>query len=201
VKTIEVFDPAMCCSTGVCGNDVDPALVRFASDLEWLAGQGISVRRYNLAQEPGEFAGRPLVAAALQTKGDASLPLILVDGDAVSEGEFPPRSRLAEWTGVEAPSEFSYTPEMDELVAIGAAIGANCESCLEFHVTKARELGIPDETMGEAVRTAHKVKDTPARSILQKADTLLGSTASPSATPLPVLEACCGGGAAGSGCC
>jgi len=142
VKTIEVFDPAMCCSTGVCGNDVDPALVRFASDLEWLAGQGISVRRYNLAQEPGEFAGRPLVAAALQTKGDASLPLILVDGDAVSEGEFPPRSRLAEWTGVQAPSESSYT-----------------------------------------------------------ADTLLGSAASPSATPLPVVEACCGGGAAGSGCC
>ena len=202
MKTIEVFDPAMCCSTGVCGNDVDPALVRFASDLEWLAGQGISVRRYNLAQEPGEFAGRPQVAAALQTKGDASLPLILVDGDAVSEGEFPPRSRLAEWTGVEAPSGFSYTPEIDELVAIGAAIGSNCESCLELHVAKARELGLPDEVMSEAVRTAQKVKDTPARSIQRTADALLGSTATArSATPLPVVESCCGGGEAGSGCC
>jgi AhpD family alkylhydroperoxidase len=194
MKTIEVFDPAMCCSTGICGPDVDPALVRFAADLDWLTGQGVTVQRYNLAQQPGEFAGRPVVATALQTKGDASLPLILVDGAAVSEGEIPPRARLAEWAGVEAPSEFSYTPQIDELVAIGAAIGSNCEPCLEFHVTKARELGITDEAMAAAVSSARKVKETPAREILRTADTLLGTVPAPrSATPLPVVQACCGG--------
>ncbi|MEX2621006.1 MAG: arsenic metallochaperone ArsD family protein, partial [Egibacteraceae bacterium] len=54
--TVEVFDPAMCCSTGVCGPSVDPALARFASDLDWLGEQGAQVRRYNLGQEPGAFA-------------------------------------------------------------------------------------------------------------------------------------------------
>ncbi len=33
MTTIEVFDPAMCCSTGVCGPQVDPDLARFAADL------------------------------------------------------------------------------------------------------------------------------------------------------------------------
>jgi hypothetical protein len=45
---IQIFDPAMCCSTGVCGPSVDPELVRFAADLDWLARQGVEVERYNL---------------------------------------------------------------------------------------------------------------------------------------------------------
>ena len=48
---LEVFDPAMCCSTGVCGAEVDPRLPQFAADLEWVAQQGVQVARYNLAQD------------------------------------------------------------------------------------------------------------------------------------------------------
>lgn len=50
---VRVFDPAMCCSTGICGPSVDPQLVRFAADLDWLKGQGVSVERFNLSQQPG----------------------------------------------------------------------------------------------------------------------------------------------------
>ena len=35
MKTIQVFDPALCCSTGVCGVDVDQALVNFSADVDW----------------------------------------------------------------------------------------------------------------------------------------------------------------------
>ena len=52
---VQVFDPAMCCSTGVCGPSVDPVLPRFAADLEWLKSKGVRVERYNLAQEVGAF--------------------------------------------------------------------------------------------------------------------------------------------------
>ena len=41
--TIRVFDPAMCCSTGVCGPSVDPDLARFAADVDWLQKQGVTV--------------------------------------------------------------------------------------------------------------------------------------------------------------
>ena len=51
---LEVFDPPMCCSSGVCGPKVDPVLPRFAADLEWMKSQGVAVSRYNLAQLPGK---------------------------------------------------------------------------------------------------------------------------------------------------
>jgi hypothetical protein len=61
--TIQVFDPAMCCSTGVCGPSVDPALPKFAADLEWLKSKGVQVERYNLAQDVGAFTGNLVVKA------------------------------------------------------------------------------------------------------------------------------------------
>jgi hypothetical protein len=39
---LEIFDPAMCCSTGVCGVDVDPVLAQFAADLKWVEGHGVT---------------------------------------------------------------------------------------------------------------------------------------------------------------
>lgn len=56
---LEVFDPPMCCSTGVCGTDIDPALPRFAADLEWLKTQGVKVERYIPRPRcPGGICGR-----------------------------------------------------------------------------------------------------------------------------------------------
>jgi len=99
---LQVFDPAMCCSTGVCGPAVDPVLARFASDLAWLEAQGVSVERFNLGQQPEWFAGQPLVLAELQ--GDPEvLPLILVDGAVVSRRDYPTRRQLASWVGLELP--------------------------------------------------------------------------------------------------
>lgn len=105
MKNLIVFDPPMCCSTGVCGTNVDPVLPRFAADLEWLKTQGVSVTRYNLAQEPGEFVAVDAVKAELQNMGNSCLPLILVDGEIVSRGVYPARSALAGFAGIAAPAE------------------------------------------------------------------------------------------------
>lgn len=51
-EILRVYDPPMCCSTGVCGPEVDPALTRFAADVDWLGRRGVTVERYNPAQEP-----------------------------------------------------------------------------------------------------------------------------------------------------
>ena len=96
---IEVFDPAMCCSTGVCGPKVDPSLARFASDLEALKRAGASVTRYNLSQQPGAFIDNETVAKAMQEKGEC-LPLVLVDGRIVAEKTYPTREALASMAGV-----------------------------------------------------------------------------------------------------
>lgn len=102
MKRIDVFDPPMCCSTGVCGPKVDPALVRFAADLHWLANQRIAVERHNLAQQPQAFAASAVVKNALKEHGNGCLPLILLDGSIVSQGRYPTREELAALAGVEA---------------------------------------------------------------------------------------------------
>lgn len=99
MKTVQVFDPAMCCETGVCGPSVDPVLARFSADLEWLRAQGYSVERYNLASQPGMFAGNASVRAALQEDGNGCLPMILCDGEVVSKGRYPTRGTLAHRVG------------------------------------------------------------------------------------------------------
>lgn len=93
--TIEVFDHAMCCSTGVCGLTVNPELARFEADLRWFGSQGASVSRYNLAAEPGEFAARPVVAAMLRSGGQDVLPIVLVAGKLRCSGTWPSRTDLA----------------------------------------------------------------------------------------------------------
>ncbi len=97
--TIRVFDPAMCCSTGVCGPSVDPELARFAADVDWLQKQGATVERFNLAQQPGAFAETAAVREAL-ARGNEVLPLVLVGDRIAVEGSYPSRETLAALAGV-----------------------------------------------------------------------------------------------------
>jgi len=101
MKKIEVFDPPMCCSTGVCGTDVDPKLIQFASDLAWLKEQGVCVSRYGLAQQPAAFATNSVVAEALKAQGNSCLPLVLVDGAIATRSIYPTREQLASLAGTE----------------------------------------------------------------------------------------------------
>lgn len=97
---VQVFDPPMCCSTGVCGPTVDPQLPRFAADLDWLRSQGVAVERFNLAQQPAAFVGNPVVKQALAEQGRACLPLIVVDERLGSRGAYPTREELAHLAGL-----------------------------------------------------------------------------------------------------
>ncbi len=186
---LTVYDPPMCCTTGVCGPAVDPALVRFAADLEWLAGKGIEVQRFNLAQQPGAFAENPAIRQALAENGNDGLPLIVVDGAIVHRGGYPKRDQLAGWTGVDTENKPSiFTDAVAELVAIGASIASNCEPCFRFHYDKARKLGVSKDDMALAVSVAQKVKETPAQSILDLANRYLKSKAGEAPAALPMAE-------------
>jgi hypothetical protein len=105
MKTIQVFDPALCCSTGVCGVDVDQRLVDFSATARWAEQNGIAVERYNLAQQPMAFAESPVVKAFLEASGEQGLPVILVDGMMVLSGRYPDRAELARLAGVDTRVE------------------------------------------------------------------------------------------------
>lgn len=80
MRTIHIFDHALCCSTGVCGVEVDQELVIAAADIGWAKRNGATIERFNLAQQPGAFAENPVVRGFLERSGHDSLPLILVEG-------------------------------------------------------------------------------------------------------------------------
>jgi hypothetical protein len=99
MKKLEVFDPAMCCSTGVCGVEVDPVLAQFAADLKWVAEHDISVERHNLGQEPQAFAANPAVVKEMEAGMDR-LPILAVDGHIVSTGIYLSRAQLSQKLGL-----------------------------------------------------------------------------------------------------
>lgn len=123
MSLIEVFEPAMCCSTGVCGADVPQALVNFSADLDWLRSKGADVARFNLASEPTAFAGRPAVVQFLQVSGSEGLPLVLVDGAVAMTGRYPGRDQLARWAGL-APVPAGRT-ELGLVQEAGACCGGS----------------------------------------------------------------------------
>lgn len=127
MTAVRVFDPAMCCSTGICGPAIDPQLVRFAADLDWLKGQGVAVERFNLSQQPAAFAEDAAVKFALETKGEAGLPVVKVNGEVKSSGTYPSRDELAAWAGVGAQtSEVAGTSAASTEPAPKAKSGGCC---------------------------------------------------------------------------
>jgi hypothetical protein len=97
---IEIYDPALCCSTGICGVDVDQEKVTFAADVDWLKSQGGQIERFNLAQQPMAFAENSVVKGFLGRSGAEALPLILVDGEVALAGRYPDRAELAKWAKI-----------------------------------------------------------------------------------------------------
>ena len=93
---IEIYDPAMCCSTGVCGPGVDPELVRIQETLRQLQKQApeVQVLRYGLSSEPQAFVTNSAVAELLKSEGPDCLPLIFLDGMLVCKGSYPTNEQI-----------------------------------------------------------------------------------------------------------
>ena len=100
MSTLDIYDPAQCCSTGACSPEADDELAQFASSLEWLKGNGVAVSRYNLGHEPGAFVRNAAVKGAIDREGIACLPLVVADGRILSKGRYPTRSELGEQLGI-----------------------------------------------------------------------------------------------------
>ncbi len=98
--TIKVYDPPMCCSTGVCGPSVDPELIRFARDVAWLKHHEVEVTRFNLAQEPAAFVQNPTILALLNQEDASCLPVVIVNDEIISKRTYPSRTELLDALGL-----------------------------------------------------------------------------------------------------
>ena len=101
-RKIELYEPAMCCSTGVCGPSADEQLLTVRDDVRWLEGQGASVERHNLSSDPDAFVSNSKVTGLMHALGDAALPALVADGEILVHGRYPSRAELAELVGATA---------------------------------------------------------------------------------------------------
>ncbi|SEA59615.1 Arsenical resistance operon trans-acting repressor ArsD [Eubacterium aggregans] len=101
MSKVEIFDPAMCCSTGVCGPGVDPELLRMATMVSNLVKLHKDVIRHNLSEEPQVYVDNAEVNTVLLNEGADSLPITLVDGEVYRKGSYPSNEELMEWTGTD----------------------------------------------------------------------------------------------------
>ncbi len=94
-RRIELYEPAMCCQTGVCGPSVDQRLIDVREDLRWAESQGAEVARHNLSSAPDAFVANAKVTGLMAAFGERALPVLVVDGDIVMAGYYPSRNELA----------------------------------------------------------------------------------------------------------
>lgn len=92
MANIQVFGPAPCCSSGVCGVEVDQQLVSFSADVDRAKRNGAQIGRFNLARQAMAFAEKAIAKGSLQRCGQEALPLILGDGEVALAGGYPNRA-------------------------------------------------------------------------------------------------------------
>lgn len=124
MPSIQIFEPALCCSSGVCGVDVDQTLVTFTADVAWLKAQGVQIERFNLAQQPLVFADNAVVSAFLMNSGVESLPLTLLDNQIVLAGRYATRQELARWAHIALPD--GSKPKIKGIVKPSGCGGIGC---------------------------------------------------------------------------
>ena len=96
-----IYDPAMCCSSGLCGPGLDPTLVKVNEAVLSLHKQGVEVMRYNLAQQPKEFMSNKDVAGLLQKSGNKVLPITIINNEVFRTGEYPSYEDICSAIGIE----------------------------------------------------------------------------------------------------
>ena len=129
MPTIRIYEPALCCDTGVCGVDLDQSLVTVTADIRSLQEMGADITRHNLASDPTAFTNNETVRAFMHTVGSKGLPLTVVDGVTVSTGSYPTRQALLDLAGLGAPETAPATRlelGLTETAVSGCCGGSGC---------------------------------------------------------------------------
>jgi hypothetical protein len=100
MSKIEIFDPAMCCSTGVCGPSINKELLRVAATINNMIKNGVDVTRHNLSSEPQAFIDNKKINEYLNSNGADVLPITFLDGEVVKIKEYPTNDEFAKWSGL-----------------------------------------------------------------------------------------------------
>jgi hypothetical protein len=127
MKNIEIYDPGMCCSTGVCGPAIDPELMRMATIVNSLDRKGIKIKRHNLSSEPQDFVANKLVSALLAKEGAEVLPVTLLDGEVVKTHQYPTNEELSAWLDMRIGTRSTPLPKANINAGCNCSDGSCCQ--------------------------------------------------------------------------
>lgn len=113
MKKITIYEPAMCCPTGLCGVGVDPELLRISTVLNNLKKKGIEVDRFNSTNSPMKFMTNKTVNKMINDKGVDELPFTLVDEEVAITGRYPTNEELADFLDIPV-NAFDEEPKTDK---------------------------------------------------------------------------------------
>ncbi len=86
---VEIFDPPMCCPTGLCGPTLDQTLLDVNEMILKLKASGVRVARYQMASDPNAFLGNADVMRLVREQQMAALPITVVNGQLIKSGAYP----------------------------------------------------------------------------------------------------------------
>ena len=100
MKKVIIYDPALCCPTGLCGVNIDPELMRIAVVVETLKRKNIPIERYNLRDNPQVYVDNKVINEFLMKEGAEKLPVTTVDDEITVTGAYPANKQIAEWFNI-----------------------------------------------------------------------------------------------------
>ena len=100
MSKLTIFEPAMCCETGLCGVGVDPELLRISTITNTLKKQGVEVERYNLSSAPNAYVQNIQIKEILNKEGIKVLPVTMVNDKIIKKSGYPTNDELMSLFGI-----------------------------------------------------------------------------------------------------
>lgn len=122
MKKMTIFEPAMCCSTGVCGPSVDQELLRVSTVINNLKNKGVIVERHNLSSNPQAFVDNKEINSIINNEGVAALPVTMVEGEVVKTKTYPTDQEFCSFLGL--PEDYLKAPI--KIKAKGCGCNSGC---------------------------------------------------------------------------
>lgn len=124
MKKMRIYEPALCCETGLCGVNIDPELLRISAVLNSLRQKGVVIERYNLNSVPLEFIKSNTVNQYVNEKGVEGLPVTTIDEEIAISGRYPTNEEILEL--LELPAEILSADDDAACCGSGSEDGSCC---------------------------------------------------------------------------
>lgn len=102
MKKMSIFEPALCCDTGICGVSVDPELLRISTVINALKKNGVAIDRFNLNNAPMSFINNKVINNFINEKGVDGLPAVMLDDEIIITGRYPSNDEIISYLDIPA---------------------------------------------------------------------------------------------------